>query len=150
MARRPSFEKIDLATFIRQWRSGMSAESAAIHWKVSVSTIRQFVHHHKISRPPQYYKTGSLPTVDPTRDEIKERCREIQSAWTEDEELSRRVVKPVEICLASFGWRGDGFRETELPPVELPVSSGACAKLNRCMYESGAIERLDLRRSRPA
>jgi len=151
MARRPSFKKIDLETFTRQWRSGMSAESAAIHWKVSVSTIRHFVRYHEISRPPQYYKAGSgLPTVDPTRDEITERCKEIQAAWTEEEELSRRVEKPAEICLASFSWRGDGFCETELPPVELPVSSETCTRLNKAMYESGMVERFDFGRSRPA
>lgn len=151
MARRPSFKKINLQTFIRQWRAGMSAESAAVHWKVSVSTIRHFARHHKISRPKNYYKAGSgPPAIDPTPDEIGKRCEQIQKTWTEEEEMSRRVMKPVETCLASFGWRGDGFCETELPPVELPVSSETCSKLNKAMYESGVIERFDLRSSRPA
>ncbi len=34
------------------------------------------------------------PRYQPTRDEITEACREIQSAWSEQEELSRRGLKP--------------------------------------------------------
>jgi hypothetical protein len=30
------------------------------------------------------------------------------------------------------------------------VSSETCTKLNKAMYESGMVERFDLRRSRPA
>ena len=151
MARRPSFERIDLSVFAKQWQEGMTAESAAIHWHVSVTTIRKFVQHHSLVRPAQYCRPGrGYEPVDPTPDEIDERCEQIQKAWTEEEEMSRRVMKPVETCLASFGWRGDGFRETELPPVELPVSSETCTKLNKAMYESGMVEKFDLRRSRPA
>ena len=33
------------------------------------------------------------PRYQPTRDEITEACREIQSAWSEQEELGRRGLK---------------------------------------------------------
>lgn len=84
----------------------------------------------------------------PTPEEINDVCKEIRAGWTHEEEIARRAVgdRPVEYCMAAFGWTGMDFCESKLPPVEAPVGAEKCYRLNKLMYASGLIERIDMRR----
>lgn len=85
----------------------------------------------------------------PTPDDIKDACKQIQQTWTEEERLRREPFGQgrVQYALASFGWAGESFSESHVPPVERTVSEETCLRMNQMMYSSGAIERIDIRRT---
>ena len=85
----------------------------------------------------------------PTPEEISEVCEAIRAGWTCEEEIARRAAgdKPVEYCLTAFGWNGVDFNGSNLPPVEAPVAAETCYRLNKMIYRSGLVEKIDIRRT---
>ena len=102
-----SAEKVALAE--KLWNAGEPEFAVALAIGVGISTFRR-LRRRQLRRRGHVSRDSGRRSVDPTPEEIKERCAEVQKTWNPGEEIERssnvvgtssRMVKVSDMCAAN-------------------------------------------------
>lgn len=92
---------IDVPMLFSLWHTEI--ENRELAAKLGIAQSRLWEIRHRYGLPPRRHERKGVGTDDPTPEEIEERCAEIRSRWTPQEEALRLVGR------SKQGWRPPAY-----------------------------------------
>lgn len=101
---------IDFATLRMQWESHSSMASICTYWTITKDQLIRL--RDVLPLPKRHdrrfrFKPKRSEYRDPTPDEIRAGCLEVQAMWDERTEIERRVQKPQAFQLRTYEMPGE-------------------------------------------